>query len=46
MEVLLPLGYRNAAELSVRRWALAAVRVIGVLYLLVAVGLLPREADR
>jgi hypothetical protein len=45
VDVAMRLGYRNADEVDVRRWVQTATRVLGLAYVLVAIGVFPRDRD-
>lgn len=45
VDVALRIGYANAADIEVRSWVAWATRGLGLLYILVALGVLPREPD-
>ena len=45
LDVALRLGYSNADAIEVRTWVKWATRVLGIAYVLVALGVLPRDGD-
>jgi len=46
VDVALRLGYRNADDIDVQRWVKTATRVLGLAYVLVAIGVLPRDREQ
>ena len=46
VDVAMRLGYRNADDVDVRRWVQTATRVLGLAYVLVALGVLPRDREQ
>lgn len=45
LDVALRVGYSNADAIEVRNWVTWATRVLGIAYVLVALGVLPRGGD-
>lgn len=45
LDVALRVGYSNADAIEVRTWVRGATRVLGIAYLLVALGVLPRDGQ-
>ncbi|MFW5937771.1 MAG: hypothetical protein ACOCSN_02405 [Halanaeroarchaeum sp.] len=45
LDVALRMAYSNADSIEVRSWVTWAIRVLGIAYFLVALGVLPRNGD-
>ena len=45
LDVAIRVGYSNADVIEVRTWVKWATRVLGIAYVLVALGVLPRDED-
>ncbi|MFW6265844.1 MAG: hypothetical protein ACOC2A_03605 [Halanaeroarchaeum sp.] len=43
LDVALRVMYANAADIEVRGWVTSATRVLGLLYVLAALGIIPRD---